>query len=79
MRHLALILLTSSFFTACMTDTDKALWSETKETFATGKFASLDAAAPDSSNVADSENEKVQDKDVEAIEAPKPSEATTGR
>lgn len=79
MRHLALILITSSFFTACMTDTDKALWAETKETFETGKFANLDAAGPDASNVAASDDEKVQDKEVEAIEAPKPSEATTGR
>lgn len=69
MRHVALILLTSSFFTACITEADRALWTETKETLSSGKFASLEPS--EAASIAES------DKDEELED--KPAQATTGR
>jgi hypothetical protein len=85
MRSLALILLTSSFFTACMTDTDKALWSEAKETFATGRFASLNESQTEESAIVSSDAAKASDetevkaKDPAPARLSEPGQATTGR
>lgn len=82
MRHLALILITSSFFTACMTDTDKALWAETKDAFSSeGKLVSSAVAEIKGEGQSDAEIAE-KNKAEPAVEAPaeqKPVEATTGR
>lgn len=45
MKHIILIVLTSSLFTACMTEADKALWLEAKNTLG-GKAETVTADAP---------------------------------
>jgi hypothetical protein len=45
MKHIILIVLTSSLFTACMTQADKALWLEAKNTLG-GKSETVAAEAP---------------------------------
>ena len=82
MKHLALILLSSSFFTACMTEADKALWVETKDVFSSDGIMVAAAvaelkAAPSAEVVA--EQDETPAKAQEALVNPKPAEATTGR
>lgn len=82
MKHLALILLTSSLFTACMTEADKALWVETKDVFSSDGIMVSAAvaeikAAPSEEAVAD--EAKGTEEAPETAVAPKPAEATTGR
>jgi hypothetical protein len=45
MKHIILVVLTSSLFTACMTQADKALWLEAKNTLGP-KAETVTADAP---------------------------------
>lgn len=82
MKHLALILLSSSLFTACMTEADKALWVETKDVFSSDGIMVSAAVAeikadPSAEAVADQDKNSAEEQ--EAPVTPKPAEATTGR
>lgn len=83
MRHLALILITSSLFTACVTEADQAIWNETKTAFSSegrlfsSAMAEIKGEQVDTSNIAEKD---LVEPNMEAEEGnQKPAEATTGR
>ncbi len=83
MKHIALIVLASLSFTACMTETDRVLWTETKDIFSSEgtliSSALQETKSEKKEETAEKSAPKAPPADDEQIEAPKPMEATTGR